>query len=79
MIHLISIKRQTALLKFAFNVTSLSVEAQCTCEALTQLNEKSRRAAYHKGDPKLLVKWNNNNEKYGEKMLLIGNIKITKA
>jgi hypothetical protein len=52
MIHLISIKRQNALLKFAFNVTPLSVEAQCTCEALTLLNEKSRWAAYQKGDPK---------------------------
>jgi hypothetical protein len=60
MIHLIYIKRQTALLKFAFNVTSLSVDAQCTCEALTQLNEKSHRAAYHKGDSKRLVKWNKN-------------------
>jgi hypothetical protein len=52
MIHLISIKRQTARLKFAFNVTSLSVGAQCTCEALTQLNKKSRRAAYQEGAPK---------------------------
>lgn len=60
MIHLISIKKQTTLLKFAFNITSLSAEAQCTCQALTQLNEKSRRAAYQKGDPKRWVKWNKN-------------------
>lgn len=62
-------------MKFDFNITSLSAEVQCTCEALTQLNEKSRRAAYQKGDPKHWVKWNKN-EKQSEKML---NNKITRA
>jgi hypothetical protein len=71
MVHLISIIRRTGILKFLFNLTPLSVADQCTCEALTQLNGKSRRAAYQKGDPKHYVNWNKD-ENWSKKIRLMG-------